>query len=86
MNEHLDPEQFNTVLQQIERIMTEPPSVELMAAWERISELEAALQECEGHFDNCADVKDGNYGQPEANAEMVMLGIVQRALCEKVRS
>ena len=51
---------------------------------ERIAELEYALEECEGHFENRSDVIDGDYGQPEANAEMTMLGIVQRALNSKV--
>ena len=72
MNQHLDPQQFNTVLQQIERIMTEPPSVELMAAWERISELEAVLQ---GAVDNhgCKYVNDANFRDGVHSAALKVL-------------
>jgi hypothetical protein len=40
MTPHLDPHQFNAVLQHVERIMAEPISAELAAAYERIAELE----------------------------------------------
>ena len=80
MNQHIDPIQFNALLAQIDAATDEQMHAELKAAYERISELEAALQKCEGHF------TDANFGKTEDQCELVMLNIVRNALCQKVQS
>lgn len=78
-----NPLQFNAdLMAHLDAALTLPS--ELAAAYERIAELECVLEECEGHFDNRSDVIDGDYGQPEANAEMTMLGIVRKVLNSQV--
>ncbi len=42
--------------------------------------LRDALEECEEYLDNRADVKDGDYGIPEPNAEMILVAKVRAAL------
>lgn len=46
---------------------------EIKAAYERITQLEATLTECQSYFENAADVVDGSYGQPAPNREMTLL-------------
>ena len=45
-----------------------------------IDVLTEALLDCADYFDRKADVQDGDYGIPEANPEMVMLGMIAQAL------
>lgn len=45
-----------------------------------IAALVGALEACEEYFDNRSDVKDGDYGIPEPNREMVLLSEVRSAL------
>jgi hypothetical protein len=53
---------------------------ELRAAYQRISRLEADLEECAEHFkDNC-DVVDGDYGEPVPNKEMRLYSMIQETL------
>lgn len=46
---------------------------ELLAAYDRIDELETVLAQCRDYFDNRSDVIDGDYGIPAPNKEMRML-------------
>lgn len=46
---------------------------EIKAAYERITQLEATLTECQSYFENAADVVDGSYGEPAPNREMTLL-------------
>jgi hypothetical protein len=43
---------------------------ELCAAYQRITQLEAALEECLEYFEDRYDVVDGSYGEPAPNKEM----------------
>ena len=49
------------------------------AAQLRIACLEEVLEECAAYFDSKSDVIDGDYGAPEPNAEMEMLGRIRNA-------
>lgn len=57
-------------------------SIKLSDAHSRatIDALVGALEACEEYFDNRSDVKDGDYGIPEPNREMVLLSEVRAAL------
>jgi hypothetical protein len=59
------------------------PLIDLMieAADERDT-LREALGQCAEYFDDCADV-DTSDGEPVANKEMRLLGVVREALGEK---
>lgn len=46
---------------------------ELRAAYERITQLEATLTECQSYFESAADVVDGSYGEPAPNREISLL-------------
>jgi hypothetical protein len=46
---------------------------EILAAYERITELETTLEQCREYFTDRSDVIDGDYGIPAPNKEMRML-------------
>lgn len=48
-------------------------SEELKAAYDRITQLESALTECQSYFEENSDVVDGSYGEPAPNREMTLL-------------
>jgi hypothetical protein len=53
---------------------------ELRAAYQRISRLEADLEECAEYFKDRCDVVDGDYGEPAPNNEMRLYSMIQEAL------
>jgi hypothetical protein len=59
-------------------------SEELSAAYQRITQLENALDECREYFDARSDVIDGDDGSPRPNAEMRMLSEIDDLLANCV--
>jgi ABC-type Zn2+ transport system substrate-binding protein/surface adhesin len=51
-----------------------------LKAEKRITELEAALNECLEYFQDHSDVDDGDYGEPYPNKEMRLASMVDEAL------
>lgn len=59
---------FYEVLEQIDRLQQDKDA------------MLSALQECENYLDEHAEVIDGDYGQPKANEEMMLLMEVSDAI------
>lgn len=53
---------------------------ELKAAYERIAQLEADLNECREFLEGQADVNDGSYGQPAPNRAMQLVCLIDESL------
>lgn len=53
---------------------------ELKAAYERIAELEADLNECREFIEEQADVADGSYGEPAPNRAMQLVTMIDESL------
>jgi len=53
---------------------------ELRAAYQRISRLEADLEECAEYFKDRCDVVDGDYGEQAPNSEMKLYSMIQETM------
>lgn len=53
---------------------------ELRAAYQRISRLEADLEECAEYFKDRCDVVDGDCGEQEPNSEMKLYSMIHETL------
>lgn len=53
---------------------------ELVAAYERIAELEADLLECREYIEDAVDVVDGDHGVPAPNRAMQLVSMIDESL------
>lgn len=77
-------EKAESLSDELERARIHGPDVRtidaLRDAEAEVARLRSALQECAAWFADRADVVDGDYGVPQANAAMQMLGVCDAAL------
>ena len=65
-----------------EQVCSQCDYLEREALRQQLQSAREALQECADYFEDRMDVKDGDYGVPEANKEMRLFQIVQAALAD----
>lgn len=69
-----------TPIIEVHRRAIDAKQEEVRAAYERISKLEADLNECREFLEDQIDVVDGSYGEPAPNRAMVLVCMIDETL------